>query len=34
MYDKGAHLIVEGKRPHRSNYKVFSDATKLDAWAV
>jgi hypothetical protein len=40
MYDKGAPLIVEGKRPRRSNYKVFSactsraDDTKLDAGAV
>ena len=40
MYDKGAPLIVEGKRPHRSNCKVFSacttrpDNTKLDARAV
>ena len=40
MYDKGAPLIVEGKRPRRSNYKVFSagtsrpDDTKLDARAV
>jgi hypothetical protein len=40
MYDKGAPLIVEGKRPRRSDYKVFSacttrsDAPKLDAQAV
>ena len=40
MYDKDAPLIVEGKRPHSSNYKVFSactaraDDTKLDARAV
>ena len=39
MYDKGAPLIVEGKRPRRSNYKVFSACTarpddmKLDARA-
>ena len=40
MYDRGVPLIVEGKRPRRSNYKVFSactgraDDTKLDARAV
>jgi len=40
MYDKGVPLIMEGKRPRRSNYKVFSactaraDDTKLDARAV
>jgi hypothetical protein len=37
IYDKGAPLIVEGKRPRRSNHKVSSactaraDDTKLDA---
>ena len=40
MYDKGAPLIMESKRPRRSNYEVFSaciartDAAKLDARVV